>query len=607
MACNCQGNQSTDIIGSGCGCNCDQQLTPGCNSRCGCQSATPSPTPYYLQGGGCQESHDRVVVQNRHATAISTKSDAVVPACGGTTTLLVDGLISIPIGAYLWSAVIDGYLKVVSFDYVQGQVVVENDCAVNGGTPGASIPKCTLFLVTPPPSASGSVGPSSLYPFVAVDFTAPANGNCLDITVTNTNGLVVGKNVQIGSGTYRVSLIQSATIITICNDGAGVTPGTVIDSQDSSGNYIVPIILIDASPCTNPVTATGAIVTCKDGIQQPLDAQSVGQIPVVVNAETNEVQFQSIDIPTRCCTLLASCWNFISGTSTYTIFVDDNSCDFQAGDILQIENDVRTDRRFEIDTVTDPTHYIVTVTPAVTYTETIAEGTQICMASCCEQLAADIQDVYTYIQDPCTSSFLADNVIKWFNPRVCSNKLVRDFGLGGITLSNDGLGLYPVLYRTPEDDSQGWLDMTFCNPTCMTAKIAMTVSMWVKGVARSVQYGADAGKSVLAYMEPNYNYEVADCGTGEYQRAGYAGPSDIPPAVTQMYILDDTGNCAYTMSHTYTIEHFIGAGDEIKVSLRVNPKVTVEGSANDDSRIDVKETGVSVMGVMISHFNGSCS
>lgn len=615
MACNCNGN-NTDINSacSGCGGTCDQQLTPGCSTRCGCQTANPTPTPYYLQGGGCQESHDRVVVQNRYAAALSTKSDAIVPACGGTTVLTVDGLVSIPVGAYVWSAVIGGYLKVVSFDYVQGQIVVENDCSVDGGTPGASIPRCSLFIITPPPQTLSSIGPSSLYPFVAVDFTAPANGNCLDITVTNVNGLVVGKNVQIGSGTYRVDSIISATSIRICNDGAGLTPGSVVDAQDSNGNYVVPIILIDASPCTNPEVLTGALVVCKDGIQQPLAAGGVGQVPVVVNATTNEVQFANLDIPSRCCTLLASCINFISETNSYTIFVDANACAFQVGDILMLTDDPRAGRRFEITGIVDGTHYTVTVTPSVDYTETVAAGTQICAADCCEQLAADIQDVYDHLGNVCPAEggdgingFVTNSIKPWYNPRVCANELIYNADEDPVATLTPGTDATQYLYPPTTHDSFGWADLRMCNNTCYNQILDITVTYWVNGIVYDTNVAA--GKNIVITLQPNYNYAhngavYPTCGNGVPARAGYAA---LSPWWKEGFQTDTDGKNYFTEMVVHTYRHHIAPGNEFLFSCR--PNVFLDAAASTSSaapEAEVMQVGVRMLATTTTTFTDDC-
>ena len=602
--CSCGCGSLTGCVQNGCG----TAGTCGCTPSSGCAQQSAA---FYNQAPGCQESHEQVIVQENYKACVSSGSAIVVPAIGASVAVVFPGLSDIALNSYLWYPDY-GYLKATSFDYVSSTVVLTN-VDIPAGT---VIPACTCLVPTDEPATAS--GPSSNYPYVAQDFIAPACGACLDILVTNTNGIVVGGNIQINGGTYRVNEIKPGLIINICNDSPaclGLTPGTSVIAQDGAGNYITPIYILATNPCDNPVVSTGAIIVCKNDVAQPLDATLVGQIPVVVNAETNEVEFQTLDWPTRECTYLDVCLEIISGTATYTASVHDNTI-FAVGDIIVVEYNGLNTLRAEITNVNADGHHITfTFDVAPSINVTLPENTSICLASCCEQLAKSIEEVYDYIHNPCTAEYKDNVLIKWYNPEVCTSRRVIDLSPDGVVLVPDIGG--GVLYASPSQDEEGWLDVTFCNGSCYIAKLTFNAIMWVRGFAWSVQFAADAGQSVNVYVEPNYNYRtipvpggdpvLPDCGEGTYKHDGYAGPTDVPPYVSQDYILDNTGACYFTISQTYNLTHFIPPGKEFKASFRVNVKATANGSCNDDSRVNVQETGVSVTGIMLQLFTDNCA
>lgn len=605
MACNC---------GNPCNCSCNRQLVPTGGScaapRCGCAS----PVPYYNEAGACQEDHASTIITEQYATGITTSSAAVVPQCNQTTVLTVPGLSKINANSYLWNPTI-GYLQVVSFDYVSQQVVVRLDCTVEGAaTPGAAIPACTLFNVTVPPAAASgaAAGDDALYPFLQEDFIIPAAGNCGPAIVTNVNGLAAGKPVQLGSYTLTLSAVVNATTITLCND-TGMVPFSTITAHNGSGQHIVPVILVDASPCTNDAVNAGSLVVCNGGIEQPLAGAVNGQVPVLVDSANNTVEFQLIDVPTLDCTTLAVCLTLTPAGTTYVVTVVDASA-FTVGDIVQFTN---YPYRFEITNIAGNDITIVIDTsyhaaPAANVNLAIGQG--FCLANCCEQLAASIEDVYTYINNPCATAYKTNNLEKWYNPLVCNKELIVN-PEGGIDLT-PGSNATQYLFEPTVDDANGWMDMTFCNGSCYTQKLTLNVDMWVRCAVTSdavpPEPGADspdAGKSVVVELENNYNYDHAgevypDCGDGVPARAGYAS---IEPLVTQSYILDDHGGNIVTMSNRFTTRHHIIPGKEFLASFRPNVFLNATmSSLQADSRVHITQYGVRVSAIMIPVFTDTC-
>lgn len=378
-----------------CGCG-----KPKCNgsieSNVGCCGNVSKATPLSSCGtvtGACSEDHCQTIINQQFLASLKVLNSWNVPDCGGAASLSVIGLKAIAIGSNLWAEQY-GYFEVIGFNADTQIITVQNNCIDGNAPAGTNIPACSEFTVTDPPLADGGGGQPSLFPYVAVDFTAPNIDTCLLITVTTVNGLVVGKNVQIGSGIYRIESIPDGTHITICNDGDGITPGTAVIAKNPANQFQYPIILIDANPCTNDEVTTGCLVVCNNNIMSPLGNVAdglplAGSIPMVQEDGSCEVAFEFLNIPTRTCTVLLCCLTLVSGEDTYVIRVADTS-EFNVGDILQIGT--RTDR-FTITDIIDGTHFEATVDPVPGATIDIDTGTSVCIVDCCEILEATINEL----------------------------------------------------------------------------------------------------------------------------------------------------------------------------------------------------------------------
>jgi hypothetical protein len=126
-----------------------------------------------------------------------------------------------------------------------------------------------------PPVESGQ---SELFPYVAIDFTAPANGDCIPITVTTINGLSVGDTISIGTGFYTIDSFVSDTVVQICNDGDGILPGTSVIAQDQFGNYQYPIY-VTSSCCVDLSARVDVLETTLDNLSANVyDASSLNTL-----------------------------------------------------------------------------------------------------------------------------------------------------------------------------------------------------------------------------------------------------------------------------------------------------------------------------------------
>lgn len=239
--------------------SCSNCGTPSCTCSNTCSSVT-STVPFYQQADVCKEDHSQKIYQAQFFFSVCPSSSWNVPLCGHTAVLNVPGLQGATVGSYLWHPNY-GYYEITSLDSAKGQIGITNNCTEGNAAAGVQIPACTCFTVTVPPSED--VGPEGLA-CLSLDFTAPADGDCILITVTSLGTLQAGDEIQIGTGRYRVSEINSSTTITICNDGLGLVPGTAVIAVDANGNYQYCFTVI-ANCCSRIEEAFGGDLTpCSD-------------------------------------------------------------------------------------------------------------------------------------------------------------------------------------------------------------------------------------------------------------------------------------------------------------------------------------------------------
>lgn len=292
----CSGCHSCNSCGSsscnwGCGCGC--AVPAGCNPSL-CQTSYPNcgtvppanPNPYYIQSAQCQENHCEQIINNYYSPQVCVSYGFNIPGCGLTAVIYFSDVPKLLVGAYLWHPTY-GYFKVIAFNSQTGQTTILNTCEEGNAAPGTAIPACTCFIVTPEPVDIAQIGAVC----VAIDFTAPNLYDCLLITVTNVNGLVVGGLVGIGSGIYLLSEINSNTTVTICNEGQGITPGTPVIALDAAGNYQYCLSILGVSPCTQPEVEEGQAMVCAGGAAVPLLGNTIGQVLQVTSTSPQLAAF----------------------------------------------------------------------------------------------------------------------------------------------------------------------------------------------------------------------------------------------------------------------------------------------------------------------------
>lgn len=211
--------------------------------------------------------------------------DAFVwPALNQTVTLNVEGVDRLSAGTLLWNSA-GGYLQVQNFDFTNQQVIAKNTgISCNTYQGGETLDAMTDFVVGPP-VCPGSNTPLPNAPYLAADFTGPANGNCQVTALTNVAGLAINDIVSLNNYQYRVGSVIDSETVSLCNDGEGAPVGTVIRwDTNNDGIPDTPLIKISAeNPCVRTGINSGVILVC-DGsspsLTKPLVGGFDGQFPV---------------------------------------------------------------------------------------------------------------------------------------------------------------------------------------------------------------------------------------------------------------------------------------------------------------------------------------
>lgn len=269
-----------------------------CSCGSGCSACRANPcscsnlVPYYDVIPSCEEDHCKKIYVNQFSFAVCPQDSWNVPSCGQTAILSVPGVRGATVGAFLWNPTF-GYYEITQINVQKGTIGVVNNCYAVNASPGTQIPKCTCFTVTDLPS--DLVINDGI--FVAYDFTAPDVGDCLDITLTSVDGLITGNNVQIGTGIYLLDEVKANDVVTICNEGEGIIPGTPVVAKDISGQYQYPVIQLSTNPCAQDPVEEGAVIACNDGSAKPITGPTVGHVLTLHDVATGSAGYDPIPDP----------------------------------------------------------------------------------------------------------------------------------------------------------------------------------------------------------------------------------------------------------------------------------------------------------------------
>lgn len=325
----------------------------------------------------CPEDHtQQIVIQKFNATLI-TRDAWNIPDCESLVQTVIPGLTNIEIGSYLWNTVY-GYFRVDGFNADTSEVTLQNLCNEGNAAVGTEVPACTDFIVTDPPSTSNTNN-TSAYPYVAQNFTAPEVGDCVNVTVTTTNGLISGGVVGVSTGQYRVSAVLSANSVTLCNDGDGILPGTIVVAQNGAGEYQYPVALVAVNACENAESNDGQVIVCFNGQPRILAGNERGQVLVLQSDTGNDAAYEHLPVVYLDCTFLTSTFFIVSGLATYVLSVA-SSAYFTTGDAVTVEG---RSERFVVTSVPDGVSLSVTMYPTPGANTSVSAGADVCSAIDC--------------------------------------------------------------------------------------------------------------------------------------------------------------------------------------------------------------------------------
>lgn len=345
-----------------------------------------------------------------------------------------------------------------------------------------------------------------------------------------------------------------------CQDN-NVAPGTAIPACTTFTVTDTPITQV--SPCPDIAVSSGILSVCNANGDGPfaLNASSVGQVPVVIDADTNEVEFQTLDIEAKVCTVLTADLTLLIGNAgPYTITVSDTS-EFTTGDLIQIGT--RTDR-FTVVLVLSPTQFTATVDPAPAAGEVIQDGVAVCLAQCCEQITKRIDD---YIDDPCSWD-LSDRF------------RITTYEANGAVLPYSGT-------LAPAASVQvGSIDLLVRNSSCGTMLYDLDIDFY----ATFSDAPATAGQYAFVELIPQFAWDDGLIGT-------VLVPTPIDIATVYDFFNYGTANGPRTMHYHYSLHRMIDAGDELRAAARIKlyyPSGTVSPMNYANTYINISGGGIGI-------------
>lgn len=364
----------------------------GSNTACGCggnrnrkECCGPLPPnqqkPYYQFEGASPQSHVQKVCNYRFAYGLCPDSTWNVPDCGEEATLTVPNLESVPVGAFIYAKEF-GYFEITAASISNGTITISNPCTDGNAAAGTNVPACTCFVLTGPPTEIPDSNQC-----VAIDFTAPDVDDCTDITLTTTAGLTAGDTIQIGTGFYLINEVKPNNIITICNEGEGITGGTSVIAKDAQGNYQYCITIISTNPCDNPPERQVIPIGCNDdGQLVPFATCGAGYVLQTIDS-SGKAMWRPLTLGAKCMELTADL-NLVDGEDEYTIEVT-NNFGISNGDIFVIGDSAI---RFTVTGAPTLESLTVVAAPVPDANSTIAAGACVCGIGCCEVLQNEIDE-----------------------------------------------------------------------------------------------------------------------------------------------------------------------------------------------------------------------
>lgn len=303
--------------------------------------------PYYEEvTREVTQSHETVYSTTVHAVSLQSPDTWNVPVIGEDVAVSFPQVSVLPVGSYLYSPIY-GYFRISHWNPRNQTAGLRNEGIPGTAAPGTSIPATALFITAPRPCCQDDN--ASLFPFLSANFTAQDIGVQRSVSTTSTFGLRTGELIRIGEGVYRLVTINSSREIVILNEGAGFGVGQTVYALDAVGDYQYLITVENTSACSANTVYEAKLVTCVGSDEKILRGELNSQVPVLQDPVLGTARYKFLDSSVRKCAKLTAQVIITTGTSTYTIVVDDPS-PFLANDYVVFMTDTSS-MRFKISSI----------------------------------------------------------------------------------------------------------------------------------------------------------------------------------------------------------------------------------------------------------------
>lgn len=303
--------------------------------------------PYYEEvTREVTQAHETVYSSTVHAVSIQSPDTWNVPVIGEDISVLFPQVSVLPVGSYLYSPIY-GYFRISHWNPRNQTAGLRNEGIPGTAAPGTAVPAAALFITAPRPCCQDDN--ASLFPFLAANFTAQDVGLQRSVSTTSTFGLRTGELIRIGEGVYRLITINSSREIVILNEGAGYGVGQTVYALDAVGDYQYLITEENTSACSATTVYEAKLVTCVGADEKILRGELPGQVPVLQDEVLGNTRYKFLDSSVRKCAKLTAQVIITTGTSTYTIVVND-ATPFLANDYVVFMTDTNN-MRFRISSI----------------------------------------------------------------------------------------------------------------------------------------------------------------------------------------------------------------------------------------------------------------
>jgi len=303
--------------------------------------------PYYEEvTREVTQAHETVYSATIHASSIQSPDTWNVPVIGEDIAVVFPQVSVLPVGSYLYSPIY-GYFRISHWNSRNQTAGLRNEGIPGTAAPGTAVPAAALFITAPRPCCQDDN--ASLFPFLAANFTAQDVGLQRSVSTTSTFGLRTGELIRIGEGVYRLVTINSSREIVILNEGAGYGVGQTVYALDAVGDYQYLITEENTSACSATTVYEAKLVTCVGSDEKILRGELTSQVPVLQDATLGTARYKFLDSSVRKCAKLTAQVIITTGTSTYTIVVND-ATPFLANDYLVFMTDTNN-MRFRISSI----------------------------------------------------------------------------------------------------------------------------------------------------------------------------------------------------------------------------------------------------------------